>query len=112
MSPRFRGETPEFRDAAVGWLCEMAGATATTVFHCIEANPRADALPIGLAAGVVYSGKAKGQLDRPVGRMEERFLGGSSLEGASIDRLSGRGGGDSPPDHGPSVQEEPAPASR
>ena len=85
---RFRDETGEFREAAIGWLSETAGNTAAAVLRCIEANPRADALPIGLAAGVVYSTKTRGKLDKAAGRMEERFLGGSAPDEAIIERWS------------------------
>ena len=49
---RFRDASAEFREAAVHWLSETAGTTAGAVFQCIEANQKADALSIGLAAGV------------------------------------------------------------
>jgi hypothetical protein len=83
---RFRGASPEFREAAVHWLAETAGTTATAVFRCIAANPRPEALPIGLAAGVVYHAKARGQLERAAGKMEERFLGRSAPDEPTIER--------------------------
>ncbi len=85
---RFRAESKEFREAAVSWLSETAGAAAGAVFQCIEADDKADALPIGLAAGVVYNSKAKGQLERAAGKMEERFLGRSTPDEAAIQRWS------------------------
>ena len=110
---RFRGETTEFRAAAISWLSETAGGAVTAVFRCIEANERADALPIGLAAGVVYTAKAKGKLDKAAGKMEERFLGRSSPDETTIERwYAAARRGDSPPDLGPTAEKEPASASR
>lgn len=83
---RYRGATPEFRDAARSWLAELAGPAADAVLRCVEANERPDGLPLGLALGVIYSPKAAGKLDRAAGRFEERFLGGSAPERMVIDR--------------------------
>ena len=83
---RFRAASEEFREAAVNWLSETAGATAIVVFRCITANQRADALPIGLAAGVVYNANARGKLEKAAGKMEERFLGRSAPDEATIER--------------------------
>lgn len=85
---RFRAASEEFREAAVGWLSETAGAATAAVFRCIEANARPDALPIGLAAGVVYHVRARGQLEKAAGKMEERFLGRSAPDEATIERWS------------------------
>ncbi len=83
---RFHAASEQFRDAAVNWLAETAGNTATVVFHCIVANQKPDALPIGLAAGVVYNAKARGKLEKAAGKMEERFLGRSAPEEATVER--------------------------
>ena len=83
---RFRAASEEFREAAVNWLSETAGSTATVVFQCIAANQKPDALPIGLAAGVVYNAKARGKLEKAAGKMEERFLGRSAPDEATIER--------------------------
>jgi hypothetical protein len=83
---RFRAASEQFRDAAVNWLSETAGNTATVVFHCIVANQKPDALPIGLAAGVVYNAKARGKLEKAAGKMEERFLGRSAPEEVTVER--------------------------
>jgi len=83
---RFRAASKDFRETAVTWLSETAGTTARAVFQCIEANPRADALPIGLAAGVVFNAQAKGKLDKAAGKMEERFLGRSTPDEGTIER--------------------------
>jgi hypothetical protein len=83
---RFHAASQEFREAAVSWLSETAGITATAVLRCIAANQRADALPIGLAAGVVYNAKARGKLEKAAGKMEERFLGRSAPDEVTIER--------------------------
>ncbi len=85
---RFRGASAEFREAAVSWLSETAGATAGVVLRCVEANEKADALPIGLAVGVVYHAQARGKLEKAAGKMEERFLGRSVPDDAAIERWS------------------------
>lgn len=85
---RFRAASEEFREAAVNWLSESAGPTVDVIFRCITANERSDALPIGLAAGVVYNAKATGKLEKAAGKMEERFLGRSSPDEATIERWS------------------------
>lgn len=82
---RFRSAPDTFRDAAVQWLDGRAGSSATTVLKCVMANKRPDALPIGLAAGVVFHRQAAGQLEKAAGKMEERFLGSQSPERAIID---------------------------
>ena len=83
---RFRAASQEFREAAVNWLSETAGTTATVVFRCITANQKADALPIGLAAGVIYNAKARGKLEKAAGKMEERYLARSAPDEATIER--------------------------
>jgi hypothetical protein len=83
---RFRAASQEFREAAVNWLCETAGTTAAVVFRCIASNQRADALPVGLAAGVIYNAKSRGKLEKAAGKMEERFLGRSAPDEVTIER--------------------------
>jgi hypothetical protein len=83
---RFRAAAPEFRDAALEWLSETAGSTAVAVFRCIGASQHADALPVGLVAGVVFHAKAKGKLDKAAGKMEERFLGRFTPDERTIER--------------------------
>ena len=83
---RFRGSSPVFRDAAIDWLVMSAGPTVATVLHCVASIERPDALPIGLAAGVVFHPQAKGKLEKAAGKLEERYLGGHSPDSAVIDR--------------------------
>lgn len=83
---RFRCSSEAFRKAAVEWLVQLAGPTAEAVLDCVLTNERPDALPIGLAAGVIYSQQAAGKLDKAAGRLEVRFLGGRALEEPLIQR--------------------------
>ncbi len=83
---RFRGTPSAFRDAAIDWLVTSAGPTVATVLHCVANNERPDALPIGLAASVVFHPQAKGKLEKAAGKLEERYLSGNSPAPAVIDR--------------------------
>ena len=85
---RFRHCREEFRDGAVQWLAEKAGPVAEIVLHCIMRLDRPDAVPIGLAAGVVYHPSASGKLEKATGKLEERFLGGKSPEPEHMQRWS------------------------
>jgi hypothetical protein len=85
---RYKGAAPEFRESARSWLAELAGPAADAVLRCVEANERPDALPLGLALGVVYSPKAAGKLEKAAGKFEERYLAGRAPEANSIDRWS------------------------
>ncbi len=82
---RFRSTPYVFRDAAIEWLVTYAGPTVATVLHCVASSDRPDALPLGLAAGVVFHAEAKGKLDKAAGKLEERYLGGQSPAPAVID---------------------------
>lgn len=83
---QFRTTSSVFRDAAIEWLVTSAGPTVATVLHCVASNERPDALPIGLAAGVVFHAQAQGKLEKAAGKLEERYLGGQSPPPAVIDR--------------------------
>jgi hypothetical protein len=83
---RFRGTRSEFRDASIEWLVATAGPTVATVLQCVAGQERPDALPIGLAAGVVFHHDAKGKLEKAAGKLEERYLGGHSPDQAVIER--------------------------
>jgi hypothetical protein len=85
---RFRAATPEFRDAAIEWLSGLAGPAAAAVLQCVLLNDRPDALPVGLAAGVLIHADAAGRLERSAGKLEERFLGGISPDPETIQRWS------------------------
>ena len=83
---RFRRTPVTFKEAAIDWLVISAGPTVATVLDCVANNERPDALPIGLAAGVVFHPQAKGKLEKAAGKLEERYLGGNSPAPAVIDR--------------------------
>ena len=76
---RFRDLNPEFRTATVDWLAEFTDPASRIVLRCVEASERPDALPVGLAAQVVFHPHARGKLDKAVGRMEERYFGGQTV---------------------------------
>ncbi|QEG30343.1 PglZ domain protein [Gemmata obscuriglobus] len=82
---RFRRLPDEPRRAIEGWLSASLGPTAAAVLRCAGATDQPDALPVGLALGVVHHPAAAGQLDRAAGRLE-RFLGGPTPEPAVTDR--------------------------
>jgi hypothetical protein len=83
---RFQATPAPFRQAATEWLTQQAGPAAEAVLHCVSANKRPDALAIGLAVGVVFNGAAARQLDKAAGKLEERYLGGKTLDTGIIDR--------------------------
>jgi len=72
-------EIPEhFRTGIVDWLSGIAGPTTRAILDCAHRAEGPDALPVGLAAGVVFHPKASGRVEKAVGKMEERFFGGTS----------------------------------
>lgn len=81
---RFQSVSEEFREAAIVWLEGVAGPTAATILRCVAREKQPDALPIGLAVGVVFHPEAASQLDKAAGKMEERYLGGASPPLAAI----------------------------
>ncbi|PQO28927.1 BREX-2 system phosphatase PglZ [Blastopirellula marina] len=84
----FRRRPDAFRQGAANWLAEKAGPAAKTVLHFIEKPDRADAVPLGLAAAVVYHPLALGKLEKATGKLEERFLGGKSPDTEQMQRWS------------------------
>jgi hypothetical protein len=81
---RFRLCREEFRQGATQWLAEKAGPAAETIMHCVERLDRPDAVPLGLAAGVIYHPAALGRLEKATGKLEERFLGGGHSPEAEL----------------------------
>ncbi|MEZ6051282.1 MAG: hypothetical protein R3C02_07845 [Planctomycetaceae bacterium] len=61
---------------------------AEILLQCICRLERPDAVPIGLAAGVVYHPSAIGKLEKATGKLEERFLSGKSPEADHMQRWS------------------------
>lgn len=85
---QFRRCPEAFREGATSWLTEKAGPVAEILLQCIGRLERPDAVPIGLAAGVVYHPSAIGKLEKATGKLEERFLGGKSPEAEQMQRWS------------------------
>ncbi len=81
---RFRHAGTAFREAATVWLAEKAGPVVQVVLSCVSRLDRPDAVPLGLAVGVVYHPAAAGKLDRASGKLEERFLGSDKPPEATI----------------------------
>jgi hypothetical protein len=85
---QFQRALEPFRQGAAEWLTGVAGPTASLVLDCVRANELPDALPIGLAASVVFHPKAAGKLEKAAGKLEERYLGGKSPDSGAIGRWS------------------------
>lgn len=83
---RYRAASDAFREAAVVWLSESAGPVIKVVLDCVKQNERPDALPLGLALGVLFHPQAQGRVDKAVGKLEERYFGGVSLDEGMIGR--------------------------
>ena len=83
---RYQETSPAFKEAAIDWLVSTGGPAMATVMRCVERNDRPDALPIGLAAGVVFHANAKGKLERAIGNLEGRYLHGESAEVSIMER--------------------------
>lgn len=75
---RFRKLPDAFRKAAAEWIAQFAGPVGEIVLTCVATNEDPDALPVGLAAGVVFSNQGVGQLDKAAGRLEQ-YTGGVAL---------------------------------
>lgn len=76
---RYQHANEEFRAAAVEWLAGLIGPTVKAILHCVAQNELPDALPLGLAAEVIYHPETHGKLDKAVGKLEERFLNGTAF---------------------------------
>jgi hypothetical protein len=83
---RLKRLTPDFREAAMAWVVRIAGSPASCVFQCLLVESQPDAIAVGLAAQVVAHPKAKGQLDKAIGRLEAGYLGGMTLNQADAGR--------------------------
>jgi len=66
------------RDAVRDWIVGLAGPAASAVLQAVGENEKPDALPIGLAIGVVLHPRAHGKLEKASGKLEERYLSGAS----------------------------------
>lgn len=85
---RYRRSSEAFRAGTTSWLAEKAGPVAEILLQCMERLERPDAVPIGLAAGVVYHPSAVGKLEKASGKLEGSFLGGQSLDAQDMQRWS------------------------
>ena len=81
---RFRHAGTAFREAATAWLTEKAGPVVEVILSCVSRLERPDAVPLGLAVGVVYHPAAAGKLERASGKLEERFLASSQPPDATV----------------------------
>lgn len=73
---RYYQASEDFQIAVCNWLSNLAGPAVKTVLQCVEHNHQLDALPLGLAASVVYHPDTQNKLDKAIGKLEERFLAG------------------------------------
>lgn len=89
---RFCSAPQMIQEATSEWLVSTAGPTVAAVLNCAtrasKNNGLADALPLGLAAGVVFNKAAKGKLDRAIGNFEGKYFQGHAPEYAFVERWS------------------------
>ncbi|HEX7379713.1 MAG TPA: BREX-2 system phosphatase PglZ, partial [Pirellulales bacterium] len=89
---RFQQAADVFRDGAAAWLAEKAGPVAKVILRCVARSETPDALPLGLALGVVYHASAAGRLERAAGKLEQRYLGGDTPDRVVVERWSAAAG--------------------
>ncbi|MGE4095952.1 MAG: BREX-2 system phosphatase PglZ, partial [Candidatus Binatia bacterium] len=85
---RYRAASTAFQEAATQWLAGLVGPPVVAILDCVARSERTDALPIGLAAAVVFHPNVAGRLERAVGKLEERYLRGVALAEGTLDRWS------------------------
>ncbi|RLS71056.1 MAG: BREX-2 system phosphatase PglZ [Planctomycetota bacterium] len=80
------------QEAISEWLVSTAGSTVAAVLNCAarasKINGLAEALPLGLVSGVVFSKATKGKLERAIGKLEEKYFDGHAPEYSIIERWS------------------------
>jgi hypothetical protein len=80
------------QEATSEWLVSTAGPTVAAVMNCAarasKNNALAEALPLGLAAGVVFNKATKGKLERAIGKLEEKYFDGHAPEYSIVERWS------------------------
>ena len=81
---RLRKLDAPVRDAVRDWMVGIAGPAAACVLKAASTHEKPDALPIGLAAGVVLHAEAKGKLEKASGKLEERYLSGETPSASNI----------------------------
>lgn len=78
LAARWNACSAEFRDAAHGWIADVAGEAAGLVLGCLEGASGSQALAIGLVMGVVYHETSGHELDKAAGRLES-YVGTTDL---------------------------------
>ncbi|AMV19859.1 BREX-2 system phosphatase PglZ [Planctomyces sp. SH-PL14] len=69
----------EFRKAATEWLIDSAGPVVGVLLPSMAGWDHPDAVPIGLAAVVLFHPSSTGLLDKAIGKLEGLYLGNRSL---------------------------------
>ncbi len=89
---RFCSAPQIIQEATSEWLVSTAGPTVAAVLNCAtrasKSNGLAEALPLGLAAGVVFNKATKGKLERAIGKLEEKYFDGHAPEYSIVERWS------------------------
>ena len=83
---RYRNAPATFRDGASEWLVAQVGEVAAVILRCVSELERPDAVPLGIAAGVVFHPDIEGKLERAAGKLEQGYLGGKTLESSLMQR--------------------------
>ncbi|MFZ9737134.1 MAG: BREX-2 system phosphatase PglZ [Prochlorotrichaceae cyanobacterium] len=76
---QFRTVIEPLQTGAIEHLVELAGTAARPVLQCIARHEVPVGLPLGLALGALFHEQVENQVDRAIGKLEERYLGGRSL---------------------------------
>lgn len=77
-----------FCRSAIDWLTTIAGSGTKTILNCALSSTRPDALPVGLALRVLLHPDVNGRLDKAIGKLEERYLGGMAPDVNAVSRWS------------------------
>lgn len=87
---RFCNAPQMIQEATCEWLAATAGPTVGAVLNCASRvfrnNGLADALPLGLASGVVFHSAGRGKLERSLGKLEEKYFDGHAPDYGVIQR--------------------------
>ncbi|TVP96688.1 MAG: BREX-2 system phosphatase PglZ [Planctomycetaceae bacterium] len=81
---RWRSLAETTRAAMEAWIVGLAGPAAASILQAAFEHAKPDAVPIGLAAGVVLHRTAAGKLEKASGKFEERYLAGETPSPAVI----------------------------
>jgi hypothetical protein len=73
---RFRESPDELRRGVIEWLANQSGPVAEAILRFVVRTDTPDALPLGLAAAVVFHPDALNKLQKAAGRLEERYFEG------------------------------------